>query len=93
LIRQDPFLISRPQGLIFVLTNEQWSREEKKCLNLRPVPEFIDPVFAKTSPKRSFSVIENVFFGLVFVKTGPINSGTGIDSANLRWPPIPSWNF
>ncbi len=30
-----------------------------------PVPEFIDPVFAKTSPKCSFSVIENY-----------INSGT-----------------
>ena len=27
------------------------------------VPEFIDPVFAKTSPKRSFSVIENERFG------------------------------
>jgi hypothetical protein len=32
------------------------------------VPEFIDPVFAKTSPKRSFSVIENERFGRVFVK-------------------------
>ncbi len=39
-----------------------------------PVPEFIDPVFA--SPKRSFSVTENRHFGLVFVKTGSINSGT-----------------
>ncbi len=24
-----------------------------------PVPEFLDPVFTKTSPKRSFSIIEN----------------------------------
>ena len=40
------------------------------------VPEFIDPVFAKTSPKRSFSVIENERFGMVFAKTGSINSGT-----------------
>jgi hypothetical protein len=40
------------------------------------VPEFIDPVFAKTSPKRSFSVIENERFGLVFAKTGSIISGT-----------------
>jgi hypothetical protein len=40
------------------------------------VPEFIGPVFAKTSLKRSFSVIENERFGLVFAKTGPINSGT-----------------
>jgi hypothetical protein len=42
-----------------------------------PVPEFIDPEFAKTSPKRSFSVIENERFGLVFAKTGSIISGTG----------------
>jgi hypothetical protein len=43
-----------------------------------PVPEFIDPVFVKTSPKRSFSVIQNERFGLVFVKTGSIISGTGV---------------
>ncbi len=43
----------------------------------RAVAEFTDPVFAKTSPKRSFSVIENQRFGLVFAKTGSINSGTG----------------
>ena len=41
------------------------------------VPEFIDPVFAKTSPKRSFSITENERFELVFVKIGSINSGTG----------------
>jgi hypothetical protein len=34
------------------------------------VPEFIDPVFTKTNLKRSFSVIENELFGLVFEKTG-----------------------
>jgi hypothetical protein len=38
----------------------------------------MDPVFAKTSPKRSFSVIENECFELVFAKTGSINSGTGL---------------
>ena len=38
------------------------------------VPELIDPVFTKTSPKPSFSVIENERFGLVFAKTGSINS-------------------
>ncbi len=32
------------------------------------VPEFIDPVFAKTGPKRSFSMIENELFMLVFAK-------------------------
>jgi hypothetical protein len=41
------------------------------------VPEIIDPVFAKTSPKRSFCMTENERFGLVFVKTWSINSGTG----------------
>ncbi len=41
------------------------------------MPEFIDPVFVKTSTKRSFSVIQNERFGLVFVKTGSIISGTG----------------
>ncbi len=41
------------------------------------VPGFIDPVFTKTSPKRSFSVIQNERFGLVFAKTGSIISGTG----------------
>jgi hypothetical protein len=34
-----------------------------------PVPEIIDPVFAKTSPKRSFSMTEYERFGLVFMKT------------------------
>jgi hypothetical protein len=41
-----------------------------------PVPKIIDPVIAKTSPKRSFCMTENERFGLVFVKTGSINSGT-----------------
>ncbi len=34
-----------------------------------PVPEIIDTVFAKTSPKRSFSMTEYDRFGLVFTKT------------------------
>ena len=37
--------------------------------------EIIDEVFTKTSPNLSFSIIENERFGLVFVKTGSINSG------------------
>ncbi len=45
------------------------------------MPKFIDPVFAKTSPKRSFSMTENERFGLVFARTGSINSGTAV---NLR---------
>ncbi len=35
----------------------------------RPVLEIIDPVFAKTSPKRSFSMTDYERFGLVFTKT------------------------
>jgi hypothetical protein len=51
----------------------------KKKYALR-VPEFIDsdPVIAKTSPKRSFSMSKNERFFLVFAKTGPVNSGTGL---------------
>ncbi len=41
------------------------------------MPEIIDPVFAKTSPKRSFSMTKNERFGLVFTNIGSINSGTG----------------
>jgi hypothetical protein len=33
------------------------------------VPEIIDTVIAKTSPKRSFSMTEYERFGLVFTKT------------------------
>ncbi len=40
------------------------------------MPEIIDPVLTKTSPKRSFCMTENERFGLVFTKTGSINSGT-----------------
>jgi hypothetical protein len=43
----------------------------------RTVPEFIDPVSTKTSPKRSFSLNRKRAFWLVFAKTGPIISGTG----------------
>jgi hypothetical protein len=44
--------------------------------NKNPVLEFIEPVFSKTCPKRSVSVIEKERFGLVFAKNGYINSGT-----------------
>ncbi len=45
---------------------------------LLPVPEFIDPVFTKTSPKRSFSLNRKRAFWLVFAKTGSIISGTDL---------------
>jgi hypothetical protein len=34
-----------------------------------PVPEIKDPVFVKTSPKRSFLMTEKERFGFVFTKT------------------------
>ncbi len=40
------------------------------------MPEIIDPVFAKTSQNARSLLGENERFGLVFVKTGSINSGT-----------------
>jgi hypothetical protein len=61
-------------------TNTVLRFETKGCCIRIPqrksVPEFLDPVFAKTSPKHSCSLIENERFGLVFAKTGSINSGT-----------------
>ncbi len=39
------------------------------------MPEFIDLVFAKTNPNRSFLIIENERFGIVFANTRIINSG------------------
>jgi hypothetical protein len=49
-----------------------------------PVPEIIDPVFAKTSQYARFLLSENESFGLVFVKTGSINSGTDPDETYFR---------
>ncbi len=46
----------------------------------RTVHEFIDPVFTKTSPKRSFSLNRKRAFWLVFAKTGSIISGTVIET-------------
>ncbi len=45
----------------------QYAHTKPVCL--LSLPEIIDPVFAKTSPKRSFSMTENERFGLVFTKT------------------------
>ncbi len=47
------------------------------------VPEIIDPVFAKTSQNARFLLSENERFGLVFVKTGSINSGTGFEISKI----------
>ncbi len=49
------------------------------CDKLSPLePEFIDPVFTKTSPKRSFSLNRKRAFWLVFAKTGSIISGPSL---------------
>jgi hypothetical protein len=45
------------------------------------VPEIIDPVFAKTNQNARFLLSENERFGLVFVKTGSINSGTVVSAS------------
>ncbi len=37
---------------------------------ISPVPEFIVPVFSKTSPKQAVFKIENERFGFVFAKLG-----------------------
>ncbi len=59
-------------------------------LKNRRVPELEDQVFAKTSQKWPFSVIENERFGLVFAKTGSINSGTDV-FAFTELLGAPSW--
>jgi hypothetical protein len=58
------------------------------CRLQTTVPEFIDPVFAKTSPKRSFSLNRKRAFWLVFAKTGSIISGTGNDLGRVGWVSI-----
>jgi hypothetical protein len=50
--------------------------EFKQCSLCRTVPEIIDPVFVKTSQNARILLSENERFGLVFVKTGSLNSGT-----------------
>ena len=49
-----------------------------------PVPEIKDPVFAKTSQNARFLLSENERFGLVFVKTGSINSGTAGNEISIK---------
>jgi hypothetical protein len=54
-----------------------FSQTFRVLLKGHPVPEFIDPVFTKTSPKRSFTLNRKRAFWLVFAKSGSIISGTG----------------
>ncbi len=64
--------ISEPRGLGWGSVSMRW-RFRNLARSYRAVPECIGPVFAKTSPNRSCSTIENERLGLVFAKTGPIN--------------------
>jgi hypothetical protein len=60
-------------------SSPQQVNSRRKRMPLNPsVAEIIDPVFAKTSQNARFLLSENERFGLVFVKTGPINSGTAV---------------
>ncbi len=61
---------------IYLLNHSHFHCRHGQSHNESPVPELKDPLFAKTSPKLSFSVNINERFGLVFAKTGSINSGT-----------------
>jgi hypothetical protein len=54
---------------------EVWRRKWERRGRGGVVPEIIEPIFTKTSPKRSFCITENDRFGLVFTKTASINSG------------------
>ncbi len=65
---------------------ERWSSlEDTKTI----VPEIIDTVLSKTSPKRSFSMTEYERFGLVFTKTRVYKfghrMGLGVIKADQRW--------
>ena len=66
-------------GLLFLGSRDN---VDSGLITIRPVPEIIDPVFAKTSQNARFLLSENERFGLVFVKTGSINSGTDISLPN-----------
>jgi hypothetical protein len=56
------------------------TRISKLLLFFWPVPEIIDPVFAKTSPKHLFPMTETERIGLDFANTGSLNSGTEVIS-------------
>ncbi len=51
---------------------------ETNIIMIEQCPNLQTRVFVKTSPKRSYSVIETERFGLVFAKTVSIISGTGL---------------
>ncbi len=58
-----------PRSGFSIVMTPTWSNSLRLASTCYSVPEIINPVFAKTSPKRSFSVTEYERFGLVFTKT------------------------
>jgi hypothetical protein len=74
-VRQPYAGVDFPQSGIYEFG--YWTLQKLGRPSRRPVPEFIDPVFTKTSPKRSFSLNRKRAFWLVFAKTGSIISGSG----------------
>ncbi len=77
--RCNIFLVAFPIFFVLCSTNGLAAlavQYESKLPRHTTVPEIIDPVFAKSSQNARFLLSENQRFGLVFVKTGSINSGT-----------------
>jgi hypothetical protein len=70
ILMQNKYSLSKKFAFNYCI--KMWS--QLKPLISRPVPEFIDPVFANTSPKRTFSLNENERFELFFAKSGSIIS-------------------
>jgi hypothetical protein len=70
------FRENMPKTLVFNSIRTQ--RRRFQLVVMTSVPEIIDPVFTKTIQNARFLLSENERFGLVFVKTGSINSGTDV---------------
>jgi hypothetical protein len=74
---QGQGLPDKPNYLVYIAGTE-------KDVHTQQCPNLQTRVFVKTSPKRSYSVIENERFGLVFVKTVSVISGTGQTRIGIR---------
>jgi hypothetical protein len=75
-MRSDPFVALSLFKFSFICSDR--IETTKKAVTTGTGDEIIDPVFAKTSQNACFLLSENERFGLVFVKTGSINSGTEV---------------
>ncbi len=68
------YVVCNNRVYIFNLSSNK--DQSSHVFSIISVPEIIEPVFTKTSQNARFLLSENERFGLVFVKTGSINSGT-----------------